>query len=103
MLVKAGIHPLYVLEEMSELEINAVLKQMDKDIKEDYNKLRMICYYSVAPHFTEKPAPTIEKFMPFPWDKENKKVVNSELSKEDLSNINKELNDFCNAWNIKQD
>lgn len=100
-MVNAGLDPLYVLEEMSELEINAVLKQIDKNIKDEYGKLRMSCYYTVVPHMSK--SMTIEQFMPFTWDKENKKVVKPELSKEELVNINKELNDFCNAWNIKQD
>lgn len=59
---------------MTNYELNALLEYANELNKEEWERLRMQCFYSVAPHSTDKKL-TPEKIMPFGWDKKTERVV----------------------------
>ena len=59
---------------MTNNELNALLEYANELEKEEWERLRMQCFYSVAPHSTDKKL-TPEKIMPFGWDNKIEKAV----------------------------
>lgn len=47
-------------------DVNACIKAYYEREKNEWNRARVVSYYSVVPHM--KNAPRITKFMPFDWD-----------------------------------
>lgn len=58
---------------MSNYELDAILEYTNELEKEEWERLRMQCFYSVVPHTTDRKL-TPEKVMPFYWDNINKKA-----------------------------
>jgi hypothetical protein len=71
---KCGINPEYFLDSMSNYELNALLEYADEAERTDWEKIRIQCFYSVAPHSADKKL-TPEKIMPFGWDKKTEKAA----------------------------
>lgn len=62
---ECGMSPEYFWYEAGDFEMSALYGQKNKTFKDEWDRVRIISYYSV---FWQKDPPTIEKFMPFKWD-----------------------------------
>lgn len=71
---KCGVSPEYFLDSMTSYELNALLEYSDEVERNEWEKIRMMCFYSVAPHATDKRL-TPQKIMPFGWDDKIERVV----------------------------
>jgi len=72
---RVGVNPEYVLDEMGFAEFDAIMSAHTEKERAKWEQTRLISYYTVAPHAAKK-LKSIEKFMPFDWDKkptDNKK------------------------------
>lgn len=78
-----GIDPGYVLEKMQLWELNHFMKGAEDRYKDRMEEKRMWTYLQVAPQIDLKKCNSPEKFLPFPWSKEeNKKKKEKELATE---------------------
>lgn len=65
-----GLNPDYVLDEMDFEDFNAIYAAYDNEAKMEWERSRLVAYYSAAPHI--KDFGTIEKAIPFGWEKGKK-------------------------------
>ena len=55
----------------------------------EWERARMVAYHAVSPYFDSKKAtPSIQKFLPFEWDKEKTEKA-EKMGKEELINLEK--------------
>jgi hypothetical protein len=77
--VREGISPGYFLDEMSFGEIAAIVNANDNRRREEWEKVRQICFYSIAGYTDKVKSP--QDLFKLPWDRKNEKKV-SKLTKE---------------------
>ena len=65
-------------------ELKSCINSFHEKEKDEMNKLRAQCYWSVAPHLEKNI--TMEKFMKFPWDKE--KIINKKTKEQQMALAN---------------
>lgn len=78
-----GIDPEYVLNKMQLWELTHFLKGAESHYKERMEEQRMWTFLQVAPQIDLKKCKSPEKYLPLPWEKEDKrKRQEKELEKE---------------------
>lgn len=82
--MNCGVDPKYVLDDIEEYEVIALLKRIEEDHQEEWEKIRMICYVFVSTQTTKKSLKPTD-VMKFPWDKNKQK--GDEMSKERYDKI----------------
>lgn len=80
-----GIEPDYFLDKMSFDEVIALLKAAEREKKESWEKVRQICFHSIAP-YSKKLNSAMDVF-PLPWDKKNKPKILTAEEKESKKRI----------------
>lgn len=63
----------YVMYKMRLWELKPLVKTMEEKTKADMVEKRFWAYLNICPHIDSKKIKGPEDFMPFPWEKENKK------------------------------
>ena len=81
---------------MSFDEISAILKSKDSTKREEWEKLRMQCFYSVAAQ-TDIKKPT--DLFKLPWDNQEKKQV-SRLTKEQTQHKAQKVKKWLNGMSV---
>jgi hypothetical protein len=69
--VGSGIAPEYFLDSMSADEVSALLEREDMRDRDEWEKIRQVCFYAVLPHTDKVKSP--DDLFRFPWEKEKKK------------------------------
>ena len=81
-----SIDPEYFWYRMSESEVAALCEVHVEKNKAEWEKTRLISYYAAS---GMNKMPQIDKFMPFPWEKEEKAKNNIKPSKERMNQLMK--------------
>ena len=80
LIVKYGLDPHYVMNEMKIYEMGMFLNATADFRKEELEEKRMWAYINVMPHIDHKKCKSPEQLLPFPWNKdERKKRAEKEL------------------------
>lgn len=88
----------YVMYKMRLWELKPLVKVMEEKTKADMVEKRFWAYLNICPHIDSKKIKGPEDFMPFPWEKENKK----EAAMKFIEANNDAINAFFNK-NKKKD
>lgn len=67
-----GITPEYFFDKMSFDEVNALLKEKADENKQDWEKIRHLCFYNVVSFNGTKLFKKPADLFKFPWEKNNK-------------------------------
>ena len=91
-MVSSGIQPGYFLDEMSFEEISALIKADDNKRREEWEKTRYQCFYSVISYSDKIKTP--QELFTLPWDKQEKKVskISPDKAKDKASKLEARLN-----------
>ena len=73
LITNCGIDAHYAMYEMELWEIEALMRQAEKNRKEELETDRLWTFLNVLPHIDSKKCKTPDKLMPFPWEAEEKK------------------------------
>ena len=80
LVLQYGLDINYVMNDMRMWELPALIKAMEEKTKADLVQERFWTYLSICPHIDNKKVKSPEDLIPFPWEKEEKKIrVNKEL------------------------
>ena len=83
LIIKYGVDAHYVMYEMDLWELGKMFSMIDENVKQDLLEKRMWTFLEVAPHIDTKKIKTPEKFLPFDWEKQDKKEKRvKDLAKE---------------------
>ena len=74
LIVDYGVGADYVMNEMQVWEISSFYKAAESRVKRRYEENRLWTYMQLLPHMSSKHSETPDKFMPFPWEKNEKKI-----------------------------
>lgn len=85
LIVKFGLDPRYVYDEMDMWEVEGYFKVIEDMRKERYEEKRLFTYLTISPHIDTKKCKGPESLMPFPWEKSSKEKAADDLkSKRDM-------------------
>lgn len=74
LIVDYGVSADYVMNEMQVWEISSFYKAAESRVRRRYEENRLWTYMQLLPHMSSKHSETPDKFMPFPWEKAEKKI-----------------------------
>ncbi|WP_430811266.1 MULTISPECIES: hypothetical protein [unclassified Carboxylicivirga] len=83
--VNTGIAPAYFLDEISELEVEAIIKQYYNNLKREMENTRFIMFASLAPYSKNL---KLTEVLKFDWD--NETVAPVKLTEEEREKIKQE-------------
>ena len=81
---RRGISPEYFWYEMSNEEVSAIYDAQLDEHKEKWDQTRIIAYYAAS---GMSKLPEINKFMPFPWDKDAAPENNEKPSEDRMNSL----------------
>ncbi|TLX78404.1 hypothetical protein E9993_01615 [Labilibacter sediminis] len=83
--IEMGISPKYFLDEMSDIELNAILQQYQTNQKNESESTRLIMYSNLAPYSENLKVTDVLKF---PWDNESNYITEfKNLTKEEREEL----------------
>lgn len=82
-----SLQPEYVLHQMSLDEFDLIYREWEELYRDNWERTRLQCFYSVAPYSKEK---NIKSFMPLDWDKKTPTKDVPKSTREEFEKI-KEL------------
>jgi hypothetical protein len=86
LIVRMGLDPHYVMNEMEEWEISYYYKMMQESDRERLTEERLWTYLQVLPH-VGKSLSSPEKMLPFPWEESESKKKMKELQQNSAAAV----------------
>ena len=74
LIVRGGVSANYVMYEMDLYEMNALMKAIEEEKRQNMEEKRLWTYLSVLPHIDGKKIKSANVFYPFPWEVEEDKA-----------------------------
>lgn len=96
LVLKCGINPGYVLDEMRFYEMEALFENLWMKDKESWEQTRLQTYITAQVNSTKKLDP--QDLMTFPWEKKVEKVVDTP---EDIERVREEMKEMERKLNNK--
>ncbi|MDD6209115.1 MAG: hypothetical protein PUB21_00745 [Bacteroidales bacterium] len=94
MVVCGGIPPSYFLDEMTELEVSAVLDGLERQRREEWERTRRICYTIVQVNSRKPLSPT--DIMRFSWDK-GQNIAERAMEEADIERLRRMAAEWIEA------
>jgi len=91
-----GVAPDYFLDKMTQKEVLAIITANNEKDKVEWEKVRMMAYYSVVAVNGSKQIRKPSDLFKFPWEQKGKPVkkVGKTLSKEEFNKLADKINDI---------
>ena len=92
MVLKCGLHPKYVLDEMEVYEINAIMKNLHYKNQDNWEIGRLISYCICQTQCRKKITP--QDIITFDWDKKGENENITEISNEEIERLRKKASEW---------
>jgi hypothetical protein len=94
-----GLDPLYILDEMTQLELSSIIKADGKRQRIGWEQTRVTAYASASAMGGLKNT-KITEFMPFEWDKEKNPNASAPLTKSQIEKQSNRMNNILQKIQI---
>ena len=101
-MVNLGISPKYFLDEMSIDEISAILKTREEIKREEWEKVRFQCFYSVVAINGSNTYKKPSDLFRFPWEARKKRKRGRKYTSEEVKRKEKSVQRYLGKINGKR-